>query len=276
MLVILVVFGALVPKPGQVLGDTPLTTVCVVGIFLVSGLQLQTAEVLEALKAWPAALWGTVFILGLSPLLAFALAAIPLQERAFSNGLALFTCMPTTISSCAVLTGQAKGNVALALLFSVVTNVAATITAPFWLRATLVDAGTGGDEGSTEEGANDDGSSGEASIDAVALLVKLLLTILLPVVVGKILQWIPAVPFIMREWKQVIKVGSSVLLVLIPWVKVSQAEDDFAAVKGLDLLYVALLGIGLHTALLALNWITVATWLPSKAPERKAVVLCAS
>ena len=55
--------------------------------------------------------------LGLSPLLGFALSAIPLDERTFANGLALFAAMPPTISSCAVLTGQAKGNVALALLF---------------------------------------------------------------------------------------------------------------------------------------------------------------
>lgn len=240
---------------------------------------------LEALQSWPSALWGTVFILGLSPLLGFALSAIPLDERTFANGLALFAAMPTTISSCAVLTGQAKGNVALALLFSVVTNVLATVTAPFWLQATLVDVtddsggqqdaaanstanGTGTGAGSDEEG--------QASIDAGALLLRLLLTIFLPVVVGKLLQFIPGVPALVKALKPYIKVGSSVLLVLIPWVKVSQAEEDFKAVSAADLVYVALLGITLHLVMLVLNYAAVATWLPAKAPERKAVVLCAS
>jgi len=267
LLVILVLFGALVPGPGQLLGETPLTTICVIGIFLVSGLQLRTDEVMDALKAWPSALWGVIFIVGLSPLLGFALAAIPLEERAFSNGLALFACMPTTISSCAVLTGQAKGNVALALLFSVVTNIAATVTAPFWLGAVLVDAA-----------ADDEGpeSGGEgASIDAVGLLLRLLWTILLPVVVGKGLQWIPGLPELVKAWKLYIKIASSVLLVLIPWVKVSEATDDFSSVSGTDLVYVALLGISLHLVMLFLNWLAVLV-LPAKASEKKAVVLCAS
>jgi solute carrier family 10 (sodium/bile acid cotransporter), member 7 len=176
-------------------------------LFICSGLRLQTKEVMGAFKAPKALVLGAVVILGLTPLLALLLVKVPLAVQEFSSGLAVFSVVPTTMASGVVLTCQAHGNVALAMLLAVGTNLLGVFTAPYWLKLVLP-------------------TSGDKSLDATALLVKLLLTILLPTFVGKLLQqWKPADDFAKRH-KVGMKVTSSVLLCIIPWQKVGKAAGQ--------------------------------------------------
>lgn len=258
-LVVMVVFGFLVPVPGAWLGDnTELSTACVVIIFFFSGMKLKTDEVWKALRDWVGVVTGLVLILGVTPLIGYAVREIPLGSDALSNGLALFFAMPTTISSGVVLTGQAKGSKALALFFSVSTNMLATVTAPLFLSLLLRGEGV---------------SSG--SIDIVGILWKLLLTVCLPLIVGKLCRWFDFVRRFSREYSDTIKQLSSLFLVLIPWMKVSQSAAQISSLNGGIIAAVFGVGAAAHLVLLAFC-AAVAAPLPLANASRKAIIIMSS
>ena len=68
-LVLFVVLGITVPQPGVFFSKLPTQYVCVVGIFLHSGLKLKTGEVKDALKSVKALLWGIICILLITPII---------------------------------------------------------------------------------------------------------------------------------------------------------------------------------------------------------------
>jgi sodium/bile acid cotransporter 7 len=104
---------------------------CVALIFVMSGLKLKTDEVKSALKEWKAMVWGVLSILVFTPIVSFAVIHLNFDGiTELGLGLALFFCMPTTLSSGPIITGQAKGNVAMALLLTTTTNLIGIFTAP--------------------------------------------------------------------------------------------------------------------------------------------------
>ncbi|CAE7897992.1 BASS4, partial [Symbiodinium sp. KB8] len=256
LLVLALVLGVAVPRPAQAANDTPLSFACVVIIFFISGLKLKTDDLLAALAEVKAWVFGLATILLLTPTVGFALAALPLQKDEFSLGLALFAAMPTTISSCIVLTGGAKGNVALALFLSVATNLASIASVPLWLSAILTSVGT-------------------VRLDVVALLLKLVYTILLPLLAGRAAQLLPGVPRLVAQHKNTLKVASSLFLALIPWTKAGSAASDLLATSAGAIFTMLALGVLLHFVYLALNTAaTQALGLPWS--ERAAVLLAGS
>jgi solute carrier family 10 (sodium/bile acid cotransporter), member 7 len=257
-LVLAVLLGIVFPGPGAfVARETPLSTISIVYIFLVSGLRLQLSEIRRAVQSPWAALAGVVSILGVTPCLGFVLSVLPVGNAAISTGLALFVAMPTTVSTCVLFTGQAKGNQALALFFAVGTNVMGTVTIPFFLAAFL-------------------SAAGNAKFNAVGLLVNLLLTVLLPVVVGMALQYFSAVRQFVFDEADFFKVSSTALLVLVPWANISASHEDLLLLKLSEGGILVALAIATHLALLAINAVIVVLLPRTGMPERKAFFLSAS
>jgi len=93
-----------VALPGRELGspkagDFPITqTICIVVIFFISGVTLKTADIKNALSARAALVYGIVTILVVTPMLGFAIVQIPFEPPQFRYGLALFACVPTTLT----------------------------------------------------------------------------------------------------------------------------------------------------------------------------------
>jgi sodium/bile acid cotransporter 7 len=85
------------------------------GIFIISGLGLRRGEALRALSAWGAILYGFTSILFITPLAALVVLRLPLGLPELAFGLAVFCCMPTTLSSGVSLT-QVLYNLCLSLL----------------------------------------------------------------------------------------------------------------------------------------------------------------
>ncbi|KAK9811711.1 hypothetical protein WJX72_008825 [[Myrmecia] bisecta] len=92
-------------------------------VFLVSGLTLRTKEFTATLSHWVGVLYGFAAILAITPCLGFGARAIPFQPPEFSIGLAIFCVVPTTLGVGVALTAASKGNQALALLFTIGTNL---------------------------------------------------------------------------------------------------------------------------------------------------------
>lgn len=171
-LVVAVVAALALPQPGKAAASLEIAgwgvcqTVLVISIFTVSGLTLKTADIRKALRAWPATVFGVTSILLVTPLLALLPSQLTFLPHEFRYGLLLFCTMPTTINSGVALAEAAKGNTALALLLTVSSNLLGILTVPFFLSLLLSVSGI--------------------VIDPLPLLTKLLLTLFVPLVLGKL------------------------------------------------------------------------------------------
>ena len=236
------------------MGRLPTQYVAVSLIFVCAGLMLRTDEMHAAFSAWQATAWGSLSILLLTPFIGVTLAFQVPVEESFQLGLALFCCMPTTLSSGIALTNQARGNTALALLLTVLTNTIGIFTVPFVLAHLL-------------------GAIGQVELSGGDLLLKLCLTILLPLSLGRYLRRFLA------DWVDRSRSGistlSNVALISIPWMKFSESSARLAEVDAASLAILVVSGLAIHSLYLLLNYGATKSRRLA-APERKAVVLLAS
>jgi solute carrier family 10 (sodium/bile acid cotransporter), member 7 len=276
--------GYLWPAPGKAVSTTPVNTISIVGIFFISGLGLSTSEVRAALRAVPSYVFGFLSILGISPLLALLVVKADFGPVEFSRGLALFAAMPTTTTSGVVMTTEAGGNAALSVLLAVGTNLLGVVTSPFFVAAAMADEGAGGGKGADGAGAGAGAGAGGGAVtvrvDPLDLIWKLALSILLPLLLGKALQRFKRVVAFVKANKLRLKLLSSLLLILVPWMSISAAADLLSRASAGDIAALAATGTALHLLLLVFNWLCCMgldrLGLRIRLAERKAVVVNAS
>ena len=199
MMIFVVFFGFLIPAPGAEL-DKPDVSLCETGAtgcdmgtvkvvssacifmqFVLSGLGLKTDDIVTALKEWKGICYAFVSTNFMTGCMAFFALQLPFEPQELAVGIAIFCAMPTTLSSGAVLVGQAEGNVTLALLLTAGTNILGIFTIPFMLKLYLA-------------------SSTDVRISPVPMLIKLLGAILFPLCIGKALRQIkPLADFRLRN-----------------------------------------------------------------------------
>lgn len=75
-LIFLVFFGILVPAPGVFLSKYPTHYICIVGLFLHSGIKLRTGEIKDAFRAYKALLLQIIIIMFLTPLIGVKLTEL--------------------------------------------------------------------------------------------------------------------------------------------------------------------------------------------------------
>jgi sodium/bile acid cotransporter 7 len=161
--------AAMLCCPLQANGWKIVTTMNMAIIFFIFGLTTDTSELVLALKSGKSLLFGLSSILILSPLFGFLCMLIPFKPYEFALGLAVMACVPTSLSSGVTLVIGSYGNGALALLFTVSSNIIGIITSPIAVKIVL-------------------GSATDAKVNSLDLLVKLGVSILMPVLVGKALR----------------------------------------------------------------------------------------
>ncbi|KAI8463222.1 MAG: SBF-like CPA transporter family-domain-containing protein [Monoraphidium minutum] len=257
------------PLPGQralepvVAGVHVVTFINICIVFFISGLTLRTDELRTALTRRNAlgTTWGFLSIVGVTPLLAFGARGLPFSPPEYATGLALFCIVPTTLGVGVSLVTSAKGNVALAILLTVATNVLGVIAIPGWLQATLR-VGQGGVE--------------DVTISFLDIFVKLLLSFFVPTAIGKALRELcpPA-----RRFATAHKTGLSVLsntnLALLIWQTLSSAREIIVSTSFGSMLCVIAGTLAVHLIYLVLNTLVVAA-LRLPMPEATCVVIMAS
>lgn len=92
------------PGPGIWAAERSIQVFSTFGIFVLSGLGLRRKQAAQALQSWGAALFGFISILVITPLAGFAALRLPLHPPELALGLAVFCCMPCTLSSGVSLT----------------------------------------------------------------------------------------------------------------------------------------------------------------------------
>ncbi len=105
-------------------------------MFLMS-LPLGTATMVRALRNPVPAMLAVVMNFGVVPLLAWG-CSIPvgMLSREMANGILVAGATPCTLASAAVWTRRAGGNDAVALMVTIITNLACFVVTPFWLLTT--------------------------------------------------------------------------------------------------------------------------------------------
>jgi len=108
----------------------------IVLIFFLSGLVLDTSRIREGVFDYRGTFAALILIFLVAPLLTLPFTMLPLDTGVIL-GLFLVAVMPTTLSSGMVMTGGAGGNMAHAMLITIIANSLAVITIPFSLDLLL-------------------------------------------------------------------------------------------------------------------------------------------
>ncbi|KAK8653410.1 hypothetical protein V6N13_127412 [Hibiscus sabdariffa] len=234
-----VAFGLANPTIGCLADKYHLSKFSTFGIFVVSGLTLRSDAIGAAAKAWPVGLFGLCSILLFTPYFSRLILLFPLQPQEFVTGLAIFTCMPTTLSSGVALTQLAGGNTAIALAMTVVSNMLGILFIPFSISKFIAD-GVG------------------VNVPTAQLLRSLLLTLLVPLILGKVLResFRGLANFVDQNRKLFSKI-SAVFLSLVPWMQVSRSRSLLLMVKPAAFIVAIGMGMLLHLVLLAFNTLAI-------------------
>lgn len=233
-------------------------TINVCTIFVISGLLLSTADLQAAIKAYVGFVYGLVAILFITPCLGFLMYKIPFQTREYAVGLTVFSCVPTTLTSGVTYVMQAGGNAALALMLTVCSNILGILTTPFALSFIV--------------------SQGKENVklDTVSLLVKLALSMLVPLLIGKtVRESVPPVKKIVTKYSQWFTFVSNFSLILIVWQTLSRSQEKIMKESILSILEVIGAGVGLHLVYLLWNYGAIKV-LRLKRKEQIAVLILAS
>jgi len=252
-----------VQGPGLYMAEVKLQRFTTAGIFIISGLSIKGGEAARATKAVGAVAFGLVSILLLTPLAGLLVMRCPLEPASLVLGLAVFLCMPTTLSSGVALTTLAGGNTALALLLTVTSNFLGIFTIPVMLSVVL-GAGLGID------------------IPTWPMLRALVKTVLAPTLLGVALRRAhPAVAAFCDRRKKWLSNLSTCFLVTVPYAQLCTVLQRDVAVGAAPIAAVTALALAVHVVYLAANTgacraLGVGGSEPAGGPTERAVVLVTS
>lgn len=224
-----------IPVFGLWLRDHRVPSVVIFVIFLLSGLMLDTRRLkagLREVKGTAAAL-GIIFIVGPAVGALFGWTGLPGEIKI---GIFLVAVMPTTLSSGVVMTGAAGGNMAHALVITVIANSLAVVTVPATLPLLLPLAGV----------------SAAVSIDRVALMARLALLVLLPLILGLGVKYRLGS---LERWGKVLRQICQWLIVVMVWIGVAGSRQTLIGGAG-DLAMILALTAGFHGLLLTGAWLS--------------------
>ncbi|KAI3914444.1 hypothetical protein MKW92_032205 [Papaver armeniacum] len=206
--------GLLIPTLGCLAHQYSVSKFSTFGIFLISvRLLLRSDEIGAATEAWPAGLFGLVSILLLTPFFSKVILQLQLVPQEFVTGLAVFSCMPTTLSSGVALTQLAGGNTALALAITVISNLIGILTVPLSISKFIAD-GAG------------------VSVPTKQLFRSLVVTLVVPLVLGKVSRdCFKGVSEFVDQNRKKLSMLSAILLSLVPWMQVSRSRSLLLMVK---------------------------------------------
>ena len=239
-------------------------------VFFISGLTLKAGDALAALRRGRGVAWGFLAILGVTPLLGFALQAVPLVPEEFSTGMAIMAAVPTTLGIGVALVVSADGDDAVAVLLTVGTNLLGCFIVPLWLKAYGAAALRWGADKALP------GLADGGRVDVLSLFLRLLVITLVPTVVGCAVRslW-PAARRFATKRKRPLSMTATALIATIIWQSLSAARPALLRQPFASLMYVALLTVAQHLVHYAFN-VPACLLMKLSPPEATAVAVMAS
>ena len=135
-------------------------------VLFVMALPVATEEIGRALRSPWAALYASLINIAFLPMTAWAFSFS--MDQFLGDGLVIAAAVPCTLASAAVWTRRAGGNDSVAIFVTLITNALCFLITPFWLWLTMK------------------GENTNTTIDVQALILKLGLLVVLPMVLAQI------------------------------------------------------------------------------------------
>lgn len=252
-IVVTVVAAFLLPGPARALPETFAIDIGVVVIMFLGSLKLEPRRFKEAVSRGQLVLLSLVVVFAVSPVVSLGLGSL-IGFGSPDDQLSVLICaaQASTLTSAIVLTEVAGGDVALAMVITVVNNIATVGLTPLVFRL------LGG---------------AEVDVDYPAMIIGLSLKILAPVVAGQIVRlWLKN--WTMRH-KRKLSVASQLIILMYIYAGVGAAMERLSETGPALLGRVIGLAAALHLTMLVLSALIarVATRNPG---SRTAFVLCSS
>lgn len=204
--------------------------VVIVLIFFFSGLILDARQIKSGIMDAKGIIASLIIIFLVAPIIAALFGALPVDAGVLI-GIFLVAVMPTTLSSGVVMTGAAGGNMAQALVITILANGLAVFTIPVMLSLLLRLVG----------------GSAVVYIDKLAIMIKLGCYVLLPLCFGLTIKLLTK--SLMDRVVYRLQMLNQLLVLAIVWMAMSQARGTIlnsSASVGIVLLLV----FGFHGLLL--------------------------
>jgi len=215
------------PTPGSLLKDAGLIPWVVVGLFLVNGYQTNLAELPRKRQFLHLLIIAAVINLGIAPILGVATAAVAGLNEGETLGLIVKSAVPSTLSTCIVLTQLAGGYSLWALVMTLALNILAVFTLPFVLGLALSDQSA-------------------FAIDPLDLLITLIQLVLIPFLVGALLRRLSLI----NPQHLVLQYLPSTLVISAVWMSLSSSSALFSSLQWQSLLLIAAASLAVHLALM--------------------------
>ncbi|MBW1727317.1 MAG: bile acid:sodium symporter [Deltaproteobacteria bacterium] len=203
----------------------------IVLIFFFSGLILNARQIRSGLMDIKGISIALVIIFLVSPITG-ALFGMASLETGIKIGIFLVAVMPTTLSSGVVMTGAAGGNMAHALVITILANGLAVFTIPVALSLLL----------------NLVGGNAVVSIDKAAIVMKLGCYVLLPLFTGLMIKFYTK--SLINRFVMKLQVLNQCLVLGIVWMAMSSARGAIIGTGG-SVGIIFLLVFGFHGILLS-------------------------
>lgn len=229
----------------------------IAAIFLCSGLALRSEELGRGVGAWRLHLMIQGFAFVVTPLTCLALDQLWRWcgvDASLRLGLLVLGALPTTVTSCVVLTMAVDGNRAAALINATLGNLLGVVITPLWLVAIT--------------------NTQQASLDIGSVMQKLGLVVVLPVIAGQLLRRPLRQRLTAATSKQLGQLSLALLLGVL-WLVFARAADHRPDPATLAVC----LGI---VCLLHAVWLWLPWWLSQRPrldfspSDRRCVLFCAS
>lgn len=168
LILVILLFSIAVPGPGLFVKNAGWTNPLTFIAMFASGLGLSLGNIKDGLKDYKSILYSFLCVYLIFPIVTYGvlLVAGNASGDIFVGGMIL-AAQSSTLASAVVLTASANGNVPLALIITIVNNMASAVVTPIILKTVLT-------------------IEGSITIDVVAMTVKLLLILVLPVILAQI------------------------------------------------------------------------------------------
>ena len=212
---LLIIIAILVAKAYPPIGaeylkpDITATWMAVIIIFFLAGLSLKTSEFTNAMLNWRYNVLVQVYNFGVVSSIAYgvsrALQSGHIIGKDLADGMVVCSCMPMTISMVVVLTQAANGNEASSIFNSAAGNFIGVFLSPLLILGYLRVTG---------------------EIDLVRVFYQLALRVLLPAVIGQIVQRIQAVQSFTKKHKFILKQLQTYALVFIVYTVFCETFSD--------------------------------------------------
>lgn len=223
----------LIPAPGLYLKELGLIPWTVIVIFLVNGYQTKLSEAPKSISFVKALLCAGVITLFLAPLMGDITAQWLGLSAGLALGLVVKSAVPSTLSTCIVMTQLAGGNPLWALVITVVLNLVGVFTIPLMLSITLSDL-SGFD------------------LSPWHLLLQLVQLVLIPFIIGLAARQVLS----LRPNHSVLVYLPSVCVILAVWMSLSASSEIFQALDVLTLTKIVIATFVIHFGLMAISLLT--------------------